>query len=70
MSANPKNMFISGSWTSANSTCDVLNPADGSVFAQVADATVDDAKKAIEAAAAASEAWAATPHPICGSTGH
>jgi aldehyde dehydrogenase (NAD+) len=56
-------MFINGSWPAADSTFDVLNPADGSVFAQVADATVDDAQKAIEAAAAASEAWAATPHP-------
>jgi aldehyde dehydrogenase (NAD+) len=63
MSANPKELFINGSWSAAESTFDVLNPADGSVFAQVADATVDDARKAIEAAAAASAAWAATPHP-------
>jgi acyl-CoA reductase-like NAD-dependent aldehyde dehydrogenase len=63
MSANPKELFINGSWSAAETTFDVLNPADGSVYAQVADATVADAQKAIEAAAAASAAWAATPHP-------
>lgn len=63
MNANPKNMFINGSWAAAESYFDVLNPADGSVFAQVADAGVEDARKAIAAAAAASEDWAALPHP-------
>ncbi|MGV9301630.1 aldehyde dehydrogenase family protein, partial [Amycolatopsis sp. NPDC003676] len=39
----------------------VRNPADGSVIAQVADATPDDAMRALDAAVAAGEAWAATP---------
>lgn len=63
MSANPKNMFIAGSWSAAESTFNVYNPADGAVFAQVADANADDARKAIAAAAEASGSWAATPHP-------
>jgi acyl-CoA reductase-like NAD-dependent aldehyde dehydrogenase len=63
MSANPKNMFIAGSWSAADSTFDVFNPADGSVFAQVADARAEDARQAIAAAAEAGKGWAATPHP-------
>ncbi|HEX3589143.1 MAG TPA: NAD-dependent succinate-semialdehyde dehydrogenase [Pseudonocardiaceae bacterium] len=39
---------------------DVLNPADGSVLASVADGGVEDAMAALDAAEAAAEGWAAT----------
>jgi succinate-semialdehyde dehydrogenase/glutarate-semialdehyde dehydrogenase len=40
---------------------DVLDPATGGVLASVANGTVDDAMAAVDAAAGAAAAWAATP---------
>jgi aldehyde dehydrogenase (NAD+) len=56
-----KGLPIGGKWqpSSDGKTFDVLNPATGTVWAEVADASRDDAKAAIEAAAAAQPAWAA-----------
>lgn len=56
-------MYINGEWVNAVSgkTFDDYNPFTGEVFAKVANANKDDAKRAIDAAAAAFPAWAATP---------
>ncbi len=55
-----RRLFINGSWTGAEGggTFDVLDPADGSVLCQVADATVGDGQRALEAAVAAQHDWA------------
>ena len=56
-------LFIGGEWREANSgdRFDVLDPADGSVIASVADAGVSDAVDALDAAVAVQADWAATP---------
>ena len=58
-----RRLFIGGSWRDAaeGEVFDVLDPADGSVLAQVADGTVGDAVDALDAAVAAQPGWAATP---------
>src|SRR3954464_5305383 len=57
-----RRLFIGGKWTDAEGggTFDVLDPADGSVLCQVADATVADGERALEAAVAAQDDWART----------
>ncbi len=58
----PRELFIAGDWTSsAGGTLEVLNPATEDVIAEAADATVDDAQRALRAAAAAQASWALTP---------
>ncbi len=56
-------LFIDGEWREAagGGRFDVLDPADGSVLTDVADASPDDALDALDAAANAQPAWAATP---------
>jgi succinate-semialdehyde dehydrogenase/glutarate-semialdehyde dehydrogenase len=56
-------LFIGGEWREANSgdRFDVLDPADQSVIASVADAGVSDAVDALDAAVVAQAEWAATP---------
>src|SRR3954447_4500893 len=60
--ADQRRLFIGGQWTDAEGggTFDVLDPADGSVLCQVADATVADGERALEAAVAAQADWAHT----------
>ncbi|MGP3534689.1 NAD-dependent succinate-semialdehyde dehydrogenase [Microbacterium sp. RD1] len=55
-------LFIDGRWRAGASgeRFDVLDPADGSVLARFAAATEQDCADAVDAAAAAQEAWAAT----------
>jgi succinate-semialdehyde dehydrogenase/glutarate-semialdehyde dehydrogenase len=57
-----RRLFIGGSWTDAENgaTFDVLDPADASVLATVADGTAGDARRALDAAVAAQDAWART----------
>ena len=57
-----RRLFIGGSWRDAaeDEVFDVLDPADGSVLAQVADGTVADAVDALDAAVEAQPSWAAT----------
>src|SRR5689334_19066842 len=57
-----RRLFIGGAWTDADggATFDVLDPADGSVLCQVADGTVADGERALEAAVAAQHDWART----------
>ena len=45
-----KKMYIGGEWLSSGKVLDVINPADGKVFAQVYESSVEDTKKAIAAA--------------------
>jgi succinate-semialdehyde dehydrogenase/glutarate-semialdehyde dehydrogenase len=57
-----RRLFVGGRWGDAEDggTFDVLDPADGSVLCQVADATVADGKRALETAVAAQHDWART----------
>lgn len=59
----PTDLFIGGKWLegSAGGRIDVLDPSTGTPIAAVADASIDDAKTAVDAAHKALPAWAATP---------
>ena len=60
--AVPKQLLIGGEWRDATggATFEVEDPATGGVLCQVADATPDDARAALDAAVAAQASWAAT----------
>ncbi|MGY1984196.1 NAD-dependent succinate-semialdehyde dehydrogenase [Nocardia gipuzkoensis] len=62
LSAAPHQLFIGGEWIDAASgrTFPVRDPATGRIVREVADATADDAIRALDAAVAAQEPWAAT----------
>ncbi|MGA0542220.1 NAD-dependent succinate-semialdehyde dehydrogenase [Neotabrizicola sp. VNH66] len=53
-------LFIGGHWLSG-AGIPVINPSTGTMLAEVADATIDDALRAVEAADAAAAGWRATP---------
>ncbi|HRP99352.1 MAG TPA: NAD-dependent succinate-semialdehyde dehydrogenase [Terrimesophilobacter sp.] len=59
----PDKLFITGKWVDATGggTLDVHDPATGKVIRTIADATPDDAKKAMDAAADTQASWAAVP---------
>src|SRR5690242_8339420 len=59
----PRGLFVGGSWRPATGggTFAVEDPSTGEVIAEVADATVEDGRAALDAAVAAQPAWAATP---------
>ena len=59
----PTGLFIGGEWTDAEggSTFDVRDPATNAVIRSIADATPADGTRALDAAVAAQEEWAATP---------
>ena len=61
--AVPKQLLIGGEWRDATggSTYEVEDPATGAMLCEVADATPDDARAALDAAVAAQASWAATP---------
>jgi succinate-semialdehyde dehydrogenase/glutarate-semialdehyde dehydrogenase len=61
-------LFIGGKWVPASSgkRFDVLDPATGDVVETVADGDVTDAMAAVDAAAAAGPAWAATAPRVRG----
>lgn len=56
-------LFIGGVWQAGvtGKRIDVLNPSNGRRLSSVADATPEDALRAVDAAAAAAAGWAATP---------
>ena len=56
----PTDLWIGGKWrkSSDNQRFDVIDPATEKTIASVASATVEDAKAAVDAAAAAFEGWA------------
>ncbi|HEY2301396.1 MAG TPA: NAD-dependent succinate-semialdehyde dehydrogenase [Acidimicrobiales bacterium] len=58
----PRQVFIDGQWRSgsAGRSFEVEDPATGAVLTEVADADAGDAVAALDAAAAAQPAWAAT----------
>jgi len=60
--ADHRRLYIGGRWTDAEGggTFDVLDPADGSVLCQVADAAVGDGERALDAAVATQGDWART----------
>ena len=61
--AVPKQLLIGGEWRDATgaATFVVEDPATGETLCEVADATPDDARAALDAAVAAQADWAATP---------
>jgi acyl-CoA reductase-like NAD-dependent aldehyde dehydrogenase len=63
MIAKRHKMFIGGKWVDSASgeTFDDLNPYTGQVYAQVPAGTREDARQAVDAAAAAFPEWAASP---------
>jgi succinate-semialdehyde dehydrogenase/glutarate-semialdehyde dehydrogenase len=58
----PDTLFIAGKWVAASGggTLDVQDPATGEVIRTIADATAEDAQKAMDAAADTQASWAAT----------
>ncbi|MFJ2369524.1 NAD-dependent succinate-semialdehyde dehydrogenase [Microbacterium sp. NPDC087665] len=58
----PTGLFIDGQWTDAETggTFDVTDPSTGAVIRTIADATPADGIRALDAAVAAQESWAAT----------
>jgi succinate-semialdehyde dehydrogenase / glutarate-semialdehyde dehydrogenase len=61
--AVPKELFIAGEWrgSSGGATLAVEDPATGETLCEVADATPDDARAALDAAVEAQASWAQTP---------
>jgi succinate-semialdehyde dehydrogenase/glutarate-semialdehyde dehydrogenase len=61
--AAPNQLFIGGEWRDAadHSTLGVEDPSTGETLVEVADATPEDAKAAMDAAVAVQEEWAAHP---------
>jgi succinate-semialdehyde dehydrogenase / glutarate-semialdehyde dehydrogenase len=59
----PKGLFIGGEWREATGggRLPVEDPSIGEALCEVADATVEDARAALDAACAAQADWAATP---------
>ena len=64
MGYEAKGQFIAGDWqaSKAAASFDDFNPATGEVWSSVPDAGRDDAKAAIDAAAAAFEEWSGLNH--------
>lgn len=62
LSRVPGGLFIGGQWTDAEEgrTFDVRDPATNEVIASIADASPADGIRALDAAVAAQDAWAAT----------
>ncbi|UWF77148.1 MULTISPECIES: NAD-dependent succinate-semialdehyde dehydrogenase [Microbacterium] len=62
LSRVPTGLFIGGEWIDAEEgrTFDVHDPSTGAVIRSIADATPADGIRALDAAVAAQEAWAAT----------
>ena len=61
--AVPKGLFVGGEWREASGgeTLPVEDPSTGEAICEVADGTAEDAKAALEAAAAKQAEWAETP---------
>lgn len=61
--AVPKQLLIGGEWrdASAGDKLGVEDPSTGGTLCEIADATAEDAKDALDAAVAAQADWAATP---------
>lgn len=64
----PSQNFINGQWVDGaeGKTIDVIDPATGKVIKTIADATPADGIRALDAAVAVQEEWAATPPRVRG----
>jgi succinate-semialdehyde dehydrogenase/glutarate-semialdehyde dehydrogenase len=64
----PDRLFIGGEWVESTSgrSIQVHDPATGAVIKTIADASVDDAGRAMDAAAAAQDDWGTTPPRVRG----
>jgi len=64
----PTQLFIGGEWVDSTSgrAIDVHDPATGKVLVSIADASVEDAAKAMDAAADTQASWAATAPRVRG----
>lgn len=62
LSGIPNQLFIGGEWVDAEGgkTLDVFDPSTGEVIRRIADASPADGIRALDAAVAAQESWAAT----------
>ena len=61
LDAVPTQLYIAGEWRDgAKGTLEVEDPSTGQTLTEVADASPDDARAALDAAVAAGPAWAAT----------
>ncbi len=54
-------MYIGGGWTTKSQTFPDYNPSDGSIWANIPDASVEDTRRAIEAAHEAFGEWSEMP---------
>ncbi|KAB2860811.1 MAG: aldehyde dehydrogenase family protein, partial [Bauldia sp.] len=63
VAAAPKRLLIGGEWRDASggATFAVDDPSTGEPLCEIADATADDARAALDAACQAQAGWAATP---------
>ena len=61
MSHSFDKIYVGGQWSSTASTITNTNPADGSIWARVADATTADVRSALDPAHVAFPAWSALP---------
>jgi succinate-semialdehyde dehydrogenase/glutarate-semialdehyde dehydrogenase len=68
LEAVPGSLFIGGDWTDAEAgrTLDVFDPSTGHLLKRIADASPDDGIRALDAAVAAADAWAATAPRVRG----
>ncbi len=55
----PTGLLIDGSWRATGQSIPVVNPADGTVIAEVSDGSADDALLALDAASRAAASWRA-----------
>jgi succinate-semialdehyde dehydrogenase/glutarate-semialdehyde dehydrogenase len=64
----PSQLLLGGKWVDGSSgrSIDVTDPATGLVLKTIADASVDDAKRAMDIAADTQDSWAATPPRVRG----
>ncbi len=64
----PAGLYIDGEWVESTSgrAIQVQDPATGAVIKTIADASVEDGGRALDAAVAAQEGWAATPPRVRG----
>ncbi|MET9024197.1 NAD-dependent succinate-semialdehyde dehydrogenase [Nocardia sp. NPDC004168] len=56
----PRGLFVQGQWRATTRTLPVFDPSTGGLLCEVADATPDDGRAALDAACAAQADWAAT----------
>jgi succinate-semialdehyde dehydrogenase/glutarate-semialdehyde dehydrogenase len=61
--AAARGLYIDGQWRPSQSgrQIDVVDPSTGAILAVVPDATIEDARASVDAAAAAAPSWRATP---------